>query len=183
MTCTINTELKNSQGRLISTNIFLILVTTLILIINFNIKIDPRHPIQIDNEFFVHVSKPVCQLIGYVLYCAGISMFYWMSVLCLDLYWTLTHLTGVNHHQEKSLTRFLGYLLFGCGVPIAQTIAIYLLDTFPNSSFVNPGIFFFFFSLVIILPTVLLMIRLTEPTNTDQLLHGPSSSSCYFTDK
>ncbi len=113
------------------------MMTNLVLVINFNVK--TNHEVDIDNEFFVLVSKPVCQLIGYALYCAGISMFYWMSVLCLDLYWTLTHLIGVNHHQEKSPARFVCYGLFGCGIPMAQTFAIYLLDAYPDTNLVNPG--------------------------------------------
>jgi hypothetical protein len=34
-----------------------------------------------------------CKALGYSLYCAGVAMFCWMSVMCFDLYWTFGRTT------------------------------------------------------------------------------------------
>jgi hypothetical protein len=138
-----NEDLKNSQGRLISANVVFIMITTLLLILTYNTQLqasenytnDTNKKSHIDEEFVILISTTSCQRIGYALYGAGMSMFYWMTVLCLDLFWTLSRTSPSNHHQRTSRLRFLCYALFGCGMPILQTVSIYILDNFETSHF------------------------------------------------
>ncbi len=43
-------------------------------------------------EFFIPIPLEACLTIGYSLYFTGVSMFFWMALLCFDLFWTFTHL-------------------------------------------------------------------------------------------
>ena len=102
---------KSIVGNIICAYISSILLTTCILIIIFNIKVNSgdnstvlpetgnrtdvtgngtdvtgnQHEVDEQGEFFVSVSRTSCQALGYVLYCSGLFMFTWMSVLCFDL--------------------------------------------------------------------------------------------------
>ena len=43
---------------------------------------------QTSEEFWILDSPLICSGLGYSLYISGISMFCWMSVMCIDLCWT-----------------------------------------------------------------------------------------------
>jgi hypothetical protein len=45
------------------------------------------------NDFYLLINKQTCNALGYSLYCVGISMFCWMSVMCFDLFWTFGRAT------------------------------------------------------------------------------------------
>ncbi len=47
-----------------------------------------------DQSDVFRVSQLLCQFLGYGLYFASTGMFTWMSILCFDLLWTFTHMTG-----------------------------------------------------------------------------------------
>ena len=132
-------DLKNSQGKLISANIFFIMLTTLLLILTYNTRLrrDGQEP-DLPDEFVIRISGVFCRIIGYSLYGAGISMFYWMTVLCLDLFWTLTKSSPSNHHQRTGRFRFCCYFLFGCGMPLIQTLTIFILDHW-ETGVLKPG--------------------------------------------
>ena len=80
-------ELGNFQGNIICLYIISTLLTTVFLTVNYNIRVSSGDLEQLDNdsEFFFNVTEPVCQAMGYLLYCSGLLMFTWMSVLCFDL--------------------------------------------------------------------------------------------------
>ena len=73
-------------------NVSSIALTTLLLVVLYNVKGDTEDDIETD-EFFVTVSPTLCRALGYSLYCVGISMFCWMSVMCFDLFWTFARTT------------------------------------------------------------------------------------------
>ena len=129
------------------------MLTTFLLLITYNTQLqndnnsnnntnkNNNNDSMVDHvdEFVVYISTEVCKLIGYTLYGTGISMFYWMSVLCLDLFWTLANSVPFNHHQRGSRLRFSCYAFFGCGMPVLQTLTIYLLDNSKLEKFLKPG--------------------------------------------
>ena len=77
-------ELCNFQGNIVCAYIISTILTTVFLIVIYNIKL-PSEVEIIDTEFFFIVSEQTCQTFGYLLYCSGLLMFSWMSVLCFDL--------------------------------------------------------------------------------------------------
>ena len=141
------------------------MITTFLLILTYNTQLQmnenesssktqlqtSENETSDGDEFVILISTTSCQWIGYSLYGSGMSMFYWMTVLCLDLFWTLARTSPSNHHQRTSRLRFLCYALFGCGMPIIQTMTIYLLDNFETNNLVNflkPGKTTFIINLV-----------------------------------
>ena len=75
-------ELGNFQGNIICAYIISTLLTTIFLIVIYNVSSDGDDS---GTEFFVVVSQTTCKAMGYLLYCSGLLMFTWMSVLCFDL--------------------------------------------------------------------------------------------------
>jgi hypothetical protein len=75
-------ELGNFQGNIICAYIISTLLTTICLIVIYNVSSDGD---ENGTEFFIVVSETGCQTMGYLLYCSGLLMFTWMSVLCFDL--------------------------------------------------------------------------------------------------
>ena len=85
-------ELGNFQGNIICAYIISTIVVTILLMVNYNIRVTSEesdtneHEEQdADDEFFFTVPETFCQGIGYLLYCSALLMFTWMSVLCFDL--------------------------------------------------------------------------------------------------
>ena len=77
-------ELCNFQGNIICAYIVSTMLTTVFLIVMYSIRLKSEVD-AIETEFFVVVSEKTCQALGYLLYCSGLLMFTWMSVLCFDL--------------------------------------------------------------------------------------------------
>lgn len=70
-------------------------------IVNFS---DPDA--QPDRSAMFRVSQLPCQFLGYGLYFASTGMFTWMSILCFDLLWTFTHMTGQTMKYTQNLTKW-----------------------------------------------------------------------------
>ena len=73
-------------------NVSSISVTTLLLIVAYNVKRE-GDDINETDEFFFIITMTTCKALGYSLYCVSISMFCWMSVMCFDLFWTFARTT------------------------------------------------------------------------------------------
>ena len=99
------------QGRIVIANVSSISLTTFFLVVLYNVKsgseldIAPENDIP-NEEFFVEISHSTCQALGYSLYCVGISMFCWMSVMCFDLFWTFAR-TTIPRYGEDPIGRDL----------------------------------------------------------------------------
>ena len=78
-------DLCNFQGKIMCAYISSTGLTTVFLMVIYNIKMETG-PETIETEFFIVVSERTCQALGYLLYCSGLLMFTWMSVLCFDLF-------------------------------------------------------------------------------------------------
>ena len=79
-------ELCNFQGNIICAYITSTILTTGFLILLFSVRLHSElGVVETEFEFFFVVSQLTCQALGYLLYCSGLLMFSWMSVLCFDL--------------------------------------------------------------------------------------------------
>ena len=72
---------------LVICNVTSVLITTILLVLMYNVKPGSGSQ-QTSEEFWILDSPLICSGLGYSLYIAGISMFCWMSVMCIDLCWT-----------------------------------------------------------------------------------------------
>lgn len=83
-------HLKNLHGKIVLSNVASILFTTILLVLIYNVQQENEN---VTEEFLVFVSPTLCLGLGYALYYTGISMFCWMSVMCIDLCWTFARAT------------------------------------------------------------------------------------------
>jgi hypothetical protein len=81
-------------------NVSSISLTTFFLVVLYNVKNDNEDNIETD-EFFIMISMTICKALGYSLYCVGISMFCWMSVMCFDLFWTFARTTLPRYGKQN----------------------------------------------------------------------------------
>jgi len=123
-------DLKNFQGRIVCAYIFSIVLKTILLIVVYNVKLELRDVvIETGGEFFIDISELGCQVIGHTLYFAGILMFCWMSVLCLDLFWTFV-CTPIQLQNKKHNSRMFLYFASGFGIPLVMTFFVCAVDNF-----------------------------------------------------
>ena len=108
-------SLKNLHGKIVLSNVFSILLTTIFLVVIYNVQKDQEgHKGQIsEGEFLILIPAPACRALGYILYYTGISMFCWMSVMCIDLCWTFGRAKIPRKGSDRM--KFLSYSLFGWG--------------------------------------------------------------------
>ena len=135
-------DLRNFQGIIICAYIMSIILTTSLLIVIYNVRIQElkveEEEGELREEYFLAISGSTCRLIGYSFYFAGILMFCWMSVLCFDLFWTFV-CTPVQLQNKKNNGRLLVYFLIGIGVPVLMTLLVFLIDRFKWAK-VRPGV-------------------------------------------
>ena len=79
-------SLQNLHGKIVISNVASVLLTTKLLIIIYNVQKKDHFEGQeglIRGEFLILVPSYLCLGLGYGLYYTGISMFCWMSIMCI----------------------------------------------------------------------------------------------------
>ena len=116
-------DFKNLHGRIVLNNTISVTFLTIYLLIVYNTQ---------------NISYSLCKFLGYSGYFSALSMFTWMTVMCVDLYSTFRKAQLASNNP---LSKYLVYLAFGWGIPAIMTIVVFLLQIFlPKESSFNPGI-------------------------------------------
>ena len=118
-------DFKNLHGKIVLSNILAIAFFTFYMIFVLNIQ---------ENSLLT------CAVVGHFGYFASLSMFFWMTIMCIDLCWTFSKTELLNRRTEK--IKFSLYSIVGWGIPVALTGTLcvsqyYLLSP---SSQINPRI-------------------------------------------
>ncbi|XP_037034908.1 G-protein coupled receptor Mth2-like [Bradysia coprophila] len=80
----------------------------------------------------------LCRILGYVVYFAFISAFFWLSVISFDLWWNFHGMQGINKFDD--LKKFLVYSTYAWGSSMFMVALCYLMDASSNiSSNFQPG--------------------------------------------
>ncbi|XP_050305035.1 G-protein coupled receptor Mth2-like isoform X1 [Anthonomus grandis grandis] len=82
-----------------------------------------------------------CTFLGYSTYFAFISSFFWLNIICLDIWFTFSR--GSHHRGTTSQLKKLGlYSIYGLGAPVLLVVLVYLLQFhfLDTSSKHNPSI-------------------------------------------
>ena len=117
-------DLFNLHGKIVVSNVTSIFLVTLYIIVVYNVSTEV--------SFF-------CTLLGYFGYFVSISMFCWMTVLCLDL--CRTFCSTKLGETGPPLSKFVLFSIFAWGLAAALTIILLGLDLFlPASSGIKPNI-------------------------------------------
>ncbi|XP_060521062.1 G-protein coupled receptor Mth2-like isoform X6 [Cylas formicarius] len=86
--------------------------------------------------------EPGCTLIGYLTLFFFMVSFFWMNVICLDIWFTFSGSRGfVGSKRSSERKRLLIYCGYAWGVPLLLTFTVLLIQTYsdPESQF-NPAI-------------------------------------------
>lgn len=67
-----------------------------------------------------------CKWLGYIAYIAFVSSFFWLNVMCFDIWWTFRGVRGIARDLQKK--KFLLYSLYGWGCPLMILTVVYLAD-------------------------------------------------------
>ena len=117
-------DFKTLHGRIVLNNIISVTCMTIYLLIVYN---------------FQNLSRILCIFVGYSGYFSSLSMFTWMTIMCIDLYFTFSKNILASNNSENS--KYPIYLTFGWGLPTIMTIVVGLCQQFfPKDSSLNPGI-------------------------------------------
>ena len=116
-------DFKNLHGKIVLSNIVSIALITIYSIIVFNID----------------TSSWLCTPSGYVGYFSSLSMFFWMTIMCLDLCLTFSR-TQVSNNSSETFKFFI-YSLLCWGLPLTLTMLLLMLHyLIPQDSFLYPAV-------------------------------------------
>ena len=105
-------ELNNLHGKIVLSNVFSIFFFTAFLLLVFN---------------FTHLlSHLCCQIVGYSLYFFSMSMFFWMTIMSVDL--CLTVIRANISRRGSAFPNFVVYSAVGWGSSAVLTLGIILAD-------------------------------------------------------
>jgi hypothetical protein len=83
-------------------------------------------------------GSPICTGLAFFLLYSTLTIFTWMNVMCIDIYWTFGSSKSFSsrQHRSKELKRFVLYSLYAWGSPLVVTaipLIFYHLDVLPPS--------------------------------------------------
>ena len=117
-------SLRNLHGKIVLFNVVSILLTTLLLVMLFNVR--PAIPNTPEAPFIIDLNPALCKTLGYLTYYSGIAMFCWMSVMCFDLGWTFVR-AKIPRKGSDHFKLFL-YSLFAWGFPFLLLLFAVMVD-------------------------------------------------------
>jgi G protein-coupled receptor Mth (Methuselah protein) len=87
-------------------------------------------------------SQGVCTSIGYFCLLFFLVSFFWMNVICIDIWFTFSGLRGFTGSKKSAeRKRFFMYSAYAWAVPILHVLIVYIIDTnSKENSWFSPGI-------------------------------------------
>lgn len=67
-----------------------------------------------------------CAWLGYVAYIGFVSSFFWLNVMCFDIWWTFRGVRGIARDSQRK--KFILYSLYGWGCPLMIAVFVYMAD-------------------------------------------------------
>jgi G protein-coupled receptor Mth (Methuselah protein) len=105
-------ELRNLHGKSLMCYVF----GLTILYISLSV-------VQLEGESFLPESF-LCVFCGYMMYVSILLCFFWLNVMCYDIWSTFRGMRGRGSDKR----RFMLYCLYAFGVPLLLTGLVYLID-------------------------------------------------------
>ena len=117
-------DLFNLHGKVVISNVGCTFCVTTYILIVYN---------------FTLVNPIICTLVGYFGYFVSVSMFAWMTVVCLDLYSTFG--CSLRPVEDSDTSKFLIYSLSSWGIPAILTAIVFTADNLlAQGSEIKPNI-------------------------------------------
>ncbi|KAJ8915750.1 hypothetical protein NQ315_004562 [Exocentrus adspersus] len=86
-------------------------------------------------------QQTVCSAIGYLIPFFFLVSFFWMNVMCLDMWFAFSGMRGFNGRRVAERKRFFMYFGYAYGVPLLHIIVVCLINNLGDEqSIYYPGI-------------------------------------------
>ncbi|KAG5896039.1 hypothetical protein JTB14_011034 [Gonioctena quinquepunctata] len=88
-----------------------------------------------------HIPSIPCKLLAYSIIYFFIVSYFWMNVMCIDMWLAFRGMKMNNNRKSSGRETFVIYSLYAWGAPTLHVLIVYLMDKFAdeNSSY-HPGI-------------------------------------------
>lgn len=100
--------------------------------------------VQLDSNYVI-VDSFLCKFIGYAIYMSVLLCFFWLNVMCYDIWstfkWVFCNFKGISHKnfnflfsrgisqgRGSDIKRFLIYCLYAFGSSFVLTFIVYIID-------------------------------------------------------
>ncbi|KAK7791058.1 hypothetical protein R5R35_007149 [Gryllus longicercus] len=83
-----------------------------------------------------------CILSAFIIYFAFLASFFWLNVMCLDIWWTFSGFRPMRGSvKEREHKKFIIYSLYCWGSPLIMLIICMVMDLHPDipDSYIKPG--------------------------------------------
>lgn len=74
------------------------------------------------------ITRPYCIAMTFIIYFSLESAFFWLNVMCFDIWWTFSGKRGISFEKLSTKARFYAYALYAFGIPTALTILLAALE-------------------------------------------------------
>ncbi|XP_037294538.1 probable G-protein coupled receptor Mth-like 3 isoform X1 [Manduca sexta] len=109
-------ELRNLHGRVL-------MAYLLCLFVAFAFMATMQIMLTIDN-----ISSNACAVLTFIIYYWLLVAFFWLNVMCFDIWWTFSGKRGMSLEKLSIRARFLAYSAYAFSIPTALTILLAALE-------------------------------------------------------
>ncbi|XP_050685018.1 G-protein coupled receptor Mth2-like isoform X2 [Leptidea sinapis] len=109
-------ELRNLHGRVL-------IAYLLCLLVGFVFMSSMQILLNMDN-----ITQNGCLVLTFFSYFFLLSAFFWLNVMCFDIWWTFSGKRGISIERMSLRARFCAYALYAFGVPTALTVLLAALE-------------------------------------------------------
>ncbi|KAI8437045.1 hypothetical protein MSG28_010419 [Choristoneura fumiferana] len=75
-----------------------------------------------------NITINVCLGLTFVIYFALLSAFFWLNVMCFDIWWTFSGKRGLSLERWSMRARFCAYAAYAFGFPTGLTVLLAALE-------------------------------------------------------
>ncbi|CAH1179458.1 unnamed protein product [Phaedon cochleariae] len=150
------------------------------------------------------VPNTLCHVLGYSIIFFFTVSFFWMNVMCIDMWLAFSGIRGFNGKKSAEKKRFIIYCLYAWGVPLLHILTVFLLNTYGDERsayhpqlgyrkcFVEdglPNLLYFYLPMAIVIVINIILFILTTiriqkaKRETSMLKHTDSKRHSYEDDK
>ncbi|CAK1551261.1 unnamed protein product [Leptosia nina] len=75
-----------------------------------------------------NITQQCCMIFTFIIYYFLLAAFFWLNVMCFDIWWTFSGHRGMSIERMSAETRFRAYALYAFGCPTLLTILLAALE-------------------------------------------------------
>ncbi|XP_011171921.2 G-protein coupled receptor Mth2 [Solenopsis invicta] len=76
----------------------------------------------------LQVDEKTCIILAYILNFSFLSSFFWLNVICFDIWWTFRKLRPCRTNIKQRKKKFVRYSIYAWGVPLIFIVIYFIMD-------------------------------------------------------